>query len=56
MKRVAEKLGLKKNDEVKKSLFDSLEDSFPYDDEMDSEDEIKKAVADVLGELAQGDK
>lgn len=56
LKRVAEKLGLKKNDEVKKSLFDSLEDSFPYDDEMDSEDEIKKAVADVLGELAQGDK
>lgn len=52
LKRVAEKLGLKKNDEVKKSLFDSLEDSFPYDDEMDSEDEIKKAVADVLGELA----
>ncbi len=56
LKRVAEKLGLKKNDEVKKSLFDSLEDSFPYDDEMDSEDEIKKAVADVLDELAQGDK
>lgn len=56
LKRVAEKLGLKKNDEVKKSLFDSLEDSFPYDDEMDSEDEIKKAVADVLGELVQGDK
>lgn len=56
LKRVAEKLGLKKNDEVKKSLFDSLEDSFPYDDEMDSEDEIKKAVADVLNELAQGDK
>lgn len=55
LKRVAEKLGLKKNDEVKKSLFDSLEDSFPYDDEMDSEDEIKKAVADVLDELAQGD-
>ena len=56
LKRVAEKLGLKKNDEVKKSLFDSLEDSFPYNDEMDSEDEIKKAVADVLDELAQGDK
>lgn len=56
LKRVAEKLGLKKNDEVKKSLFDSLEDSFPYDDEMDSEDEIKKAVADVLDELSQGDK
>ncbi len=56
LKRVAEKLGLKKNDEVKKSLFDSLEDSFPYDDEMDSEDEIKKAVADVLDELAQGEK
>lgn len=56
LKRVAEKLGLKKNNEVKKSLFDSLEDSFPYDDEMDSEDEIKKAVADVLDELAQGDK
>ena len=56
LKRVAEKLGLKKNDEVKKSLFDSLEDSFPYDDEMDSEDEIKKAVADLLDELAQGDK
>ena len=56
LKRVAEKLGLKKNDEVKKSLFDSLEHSFPYDDEMDSEDEIKKAVADVLDELAQGDK
>ncbi len=56
LKRVAEKLGLKKNDEVKKSLFDSLEDSFPYDDEMDSEDEIKKAVADVLDELTQGDK
>lgn len=56
LKRVAEELGLKKNDEVKKSLFDSLEDSFPYDDEMDSEDEIKKAVADVLDELAQGDK
>ena len=56
LKRVAEKLGLKKNDEVKKSLFDSLEDSFPYDDEMDSEDEIKKAVAYVLDELAQGDK
>lgn len=47
--------------EIKKSITDILfklgkREQSASEDEMDSEDEIKKAVADVLDELAQGDK
>ena len=47
--------------EIKKSITDILfklgkREQSASEDEIDSEDEIKKAVADVLGELAQGDK
>ena len=47
--------------EIKKSITDILfklgkREQSASEDEIDSEDEIKKAVADVLDELAQGDK
>ena len=47
--------------EIKKSITDILSklgkrEQSASEDEIDSEDEIKKAVADVLDELAQGDK
>ena len=47
--------------EIKKSITDILfklgkREQSASEDEIDSEDEIKKAVADVLGELVQGDK
>lgn len=47
--------------EIKKSITDILfklgkREQSASEDEIDSEDEIKKAVADVLDELTQGDK
>ena len=47
--------------EIKKSITDILfklgkKEQSASEDEIDSEDEIKKAVADVLGELVKGDK
>ena len=47
--------------EIKKSITNILSklgkrEQSASEDEIDSEDEIKKAVADVLDELTQGDK
>ena len=47
--------------EIKKSITDILfklgkKEQSASEDEIDSEDEIKKAVADILGELVKGDK